>query len=262
MRLIRAGNASEWTGPTGNNTYLFAGSPSVLVDAGVGGTEHLREIEDALDGRPLEIVLVTHAHPDHVSGVDALRKRWPGLRVLKHPPGVDGPIDALRDGMVVEAGGTRLRAVHTPGHSPDHCGFLDERTGDLFCGDLVRLGGTIASPASRGGNLIEYLASLRRVRELGAARLLPGHGPAIDHPASVIDEYIRRRAEREASVLAALAAGTCTVEEIADRVYGRLHPAIAPAARDMVQAHLVKLAAEGRAAASPDGWRPTAPQAG
>ena len=50
MLLLPALNPSEWTGPTGNNTYLFPGHPSILIDAGVGHADHVESIARALDG--------------------------------------------------------------------------------------------------------------------------------------------------------------------------------------------------------------------
>ena len=57
--LLYANNASEWTGPTGNNTYLLRDRPSILIDAGVGDTRHLDAIEAALAGAHLDLVLIT-----------------------------------------------------------------------------------------------------------------------------------------------------------------------------------------------------------
>jgi glyoxylase-like metal-dependent hydrolase (beta-lactamase superfamily II) len=156
---------------------------------------------------------------------------------------------------VVEAGDTTLRVVRTPGHAPDHLCFFDEGSGDLYCGDLIRAGGTIVIPASKGGNLQQYLDSLVRVRDLSPRRLLPGHGPVIDDPASAIDEYLRHRAHREEEVIAALRAGSMTPEQIAAQVYGAMPPLLAAAAADSVLAHLVKLHDEQRAFVSDDGWR-------
>ena len=117
---LPAHNASDWTGPTGNNTYLFTGSHPVLVDAGVGHAAHVATIEGALDGAALEAVLITHGHPDHLSGA-ALIARWPQLRVLKMPPNLPAGARPLAEGDRIEAGTGSLVVVATPGHSPDHC---------------------------------------------------------------------------------------------------------------------------------------------
>jgi glyoxylase-like metal-dependent hydrolase (beta-lactamase superfamily II) len=232
IRLL-ADNASEWTGPSGNNTYLFPGDPALLIDAGVGRASHLDAIAAALGPRPLRFVLITHHHTDHVAGVPALRERWPAVIVRGGGAGA-----ALDDGEPIEAGGRRLRAVHTPGHAPDHFCFFDESSRDLYCGDLARIGGTIVIPASRGGHLGAYLASLHRVRDLRPARLLPAHGPTIDDPARVIGEYIEHRALRDRQVREALEAGCRTPAEIVARIYPGLSSSLLAAAEDTVRAHL------------------------
>jgi glyoxylase-like metal-dependent hydrolase (beta-lactamase superfamily II) len=237
--LISARNASPWTGPTGNNTYLLCGRAPALVDAGVGNTAHLDEVSRVLGSAPLSAVLITHDHPDHASGVPAIGARWPAVRVVRFEGLGDEPIPA---------GETHLRPIHTPGHSPDHLCFFDEAAGELYSGDLVRVGGTIVIPASRGGDMRQYLQSLRLVRELSPRRLLPGHGAIIDDPVTIVDEYLRHRAAREAQIVEALRAGADTPETVAARVYGELPPAIASAAADTVLAHLIKLEQDGRAA--------------
>jgi glyoxylase-like metal-dependent hydrolase (beta-lactamase superfamily II) len=244
--LLRANNASPWTGPTGTNTYLFRGAPSALVDAGVGSDVHLARLVNALGEEPLHAVLLTHDHADHSGGIPAIQGKWPDVRIERF-----GQVS----GETIAAGDTVLRPIHTPGHAPDHLCFFDEHAGDLYCGDLVRLGGTIVIPASKGGNLRLYLDSLARIRELSPRRLLPGHGPTIDDPRAVIAEYLSHRAEREAQVIAALAAGDMTPEQITARVYSQLPPGLAAAAADSVLAHLVKLHDEQRAFVSDDGWR-------
>jgi glyoxylase-like metal-dependent hydrolase (beta-lactamase superfamily II) len=214
----------------------------------VGASSHLAALEHALAGRNLGLVLLTHGHADHVSGVPAIVARWPHVRIRQFGSGPDpiGPDEQI------QAGDTTLTAVHTPGHSPDHCCFRFQS--DVFCGDLARMGGTVVIPASRGGDLAEYLRSLERIRDLRPRRLLPAHGPIIDNPAALIDEYIRHRADREAQILSALDSGPAGVPEIVAAVYDNLPEELAPAAAESVTAHLVKLLKEGRVAENSGRW--------
>lgn len=232
--LIPAGNPSEWTSPTGNNTWLLEGREPALVDAGTGRAEHVDAVARALEGAPLARVFITHWHPDHVSGLPALKDRWPRLLVIESA------------GDPVPAGHGMLEIVPTPGHAPDHLSFYDREAADLYCGDLARLGGTIVIPASKGGDLRAYLASLRRVRDLRPRRLLPGHGPIVDDPIALIDEYIAHREQREQQILQAILDGARTVPDIVRRVYPALPASLSAAAADSVRAHLVKLRDEGR----------------
>ena len=245
--VLPAANPSLWTGPTGSNTYLLTGRTPTLIDAGVGQPAHLDALATGLKGQPLSLVLLTHSHSDHASGVPAVLDRWPAAVVRPNAR-------SLVDAEVIDAGDGTLTAIYTPGHAPDHFCFMDRMAGDLYCGDLVRAGGTVVIPASRGGDLRAYLNSLQRIRELEPRRLLPGHGPIIDDPQRAIDEYCAHRAERESQILDALRRGLATPAEIVTGVYGPLPSVLVKAAADSVLAHLKKLEQDGIATLRDGRW--------
>jgi DNA-binding transcriptional ArsR family regulator len=75
--------------------------------------------------------------------------------------------------------------------------------------------------------------------------VLPAHGPVIEEPLALIDQYLQHRHHREVQVLSALEARLDTVEAIAARIYASLPPTLAALGQESVLAHLVKLEQEG-----------------
>jgi hydroxyacylglutathione hydrolase len=255
---VRAHNPGPMTG-RGNTTWLIPGRVPALIDAGTGDPRHLDDLHKALGRAALACVLVTHAHVDHASGAPAIHERMAGVRFLKMPwPARDSryPVawHPIGDGDLIQAGDGTLTAIHTPGHAPDHLCFWHEPTRTLFCGDLAVRGTTVVIPASSGGDLGEYIASLERVLALAPARLLPAHGPVIHHPETLLRHYLAHRREREEQVLAALAGGDTSADAVVSRIYTALAPALRPMARDSVTAHLVKLEREGRVRRDGENW--------
>jgi glyoxylase-like metal-dependent hydrolase (beta-lactamase superfamily II) len=242
----------------GNWTYFIDGAVPTLIDAGTGEPAHLDAIATARSRGP-ERVLVTHAHVDHASGAPAIRTRWPSTRFGKWPwPAQDARYDVAWEPLVdaerLPAGDDELIVIYTPGHAPDHLSFWHEPTRTLFTGDLVVLGSSVVIQASNGGNLADYLRSLERVRALAARTLMPAHGPVIDQPAPLIQQYLDHRREREQQVVEALSAGVTAIGDMVARIYRDLDPALVPMARESVLAHLEKLESEGRACRHQGGW--------
>jgi glyoxylase-like metal-dependent hydrolase (beta-lactamase superfamily II) len=256
---LHAGNPGALTG-SGNWTYLIAGHLPVLIDAGIGKPDHLEAIAAEVPEGPAHVI-VTHAHSDHAAGAPALAERWPRAQFWKLPWSAQDAKYAVQwnyvaDGQVMPAGDEALRVVHTPGHAPDHLCLWHEPTRTLFCGDLMVLGSTVVIPASAGGSLADYLASLARVDALDAARFLPAHGAVIDDPRALIRAYVDHRRERERQVLAAVVDGLATTAAIADHIYVGLAPALHAMARESVLAHLLKLEQDGRIHRDGSRWRP------
>jgi glyoxylase-like metal-dependent hydrolase (beta-lactamase superfamily II) len=240
----------------GTNTFVVAepAAPAVaVIDPGPALEAHARAVVEACAGRPVELVLLTHTHVDHAEGARSFAGRVGApLAALAEGWATAGAPD-LASGAPVAAGGLELRPLPTPGHAADHCCFELAAERAVFTGDHVLGRGTTVVEWP-GGDMAAYLASLELLRDLQPERLYPGHGPAVRGAVARVEGYLAHRREREAQVLAALAAGDRTPAEIVARVYAEVDPALHPAAELSVRAHLVKLAREGRVATD-DGER-------
>jgi len=141
---------------------------------------------------------------------------------------------------VLTGAGCELRVITTPGHSADSVSLLLPADGALLTGDTVLGRGTTV--IGTDGSLADYLRSLEALRTLadsaGLRVLLPGHGPLLNDPAGVLDEYIAHRAIRLDEIRAALAAGARTPAEIVAIVYADVDRAVWPAAELSVRAQL------------------------
>jgi hydroxyacylglutathione hydrolase len=147
--------------------FLHDGKRALVVDPG-----DAQPVMSALQqhGLRLEAILVTHHHPDHVGGVDALRdatgaKVWGPARET-----IPEPLTRLVEGDTIEALGLQFRVIDVPGHTSGHIAYYCADTGShldgrplLFCGDTLFSGGCgrlfEGTPAQMHQSL-EKLASL------------------------------------------------------------------------------------------------------
>lgn len=198
-------------------------------------------------------ILLTHAHHDHIGGVESLRAHT-GAEVWAHADApLPFPVDHhLVDGERIDTGRGVLVALHTPGHADGHLAFQLEGSGDVVCGDLVAGEGTIVLLPPEG-HLATYLHSLARVAGL-AERLLPAHGAPV--PASTALDYITHRNARTRQVQAALAAGHATPEAIAAEVYRGVPGVNLQLAAAQVRTHLGFLVETGQALERAGRWSP------
>jgi glyoxylase-like metal-dependent hydrolase (beta-lactamase superfamily II) len=197
-------------------------------------------------------VLVTHHHGDHAEAALPWGARF-GVPVCAADRQVAGPAGrVLTAGERLALAGTTIGVVATPGHTADHLAFrLD--SGAVLVGDHV-LGRGTSVVTHPEGDVVAYLESLRRVHDLGPSALYCGHGPALtEDPGAVLDYYLAHRAFREAQLIAALADGPQTVDELVARIYAEVPREVWPAAAQSTRATLAKLSAEGRVAPAPGG---------
>ncbi|MEN7341919.1 MAG: MBL fold metallo-hydrolase [Pseudomonadota bacterium] len=254
-----APNAGMMTGP-GTNGYWVDGGELVLIDPGPAMPDHLATLEQVANGR-LKAILVTHTHRDHSPAAMPLAERT-GATVYGMPPPATPendqhfrPDEMLRHNQTLRFGKLEITAIHTPGHASNHLCFLLNQNGMLFTGDHIMNGSTVVI-AAPDGNMNAYLDSLRLLKSYPVDVIAPGHGELLNDPESVVDWIIAHRLQREAKVIEKLLAlQPCTIDELLPAAYDEVDARLLPIARYSLQAHLGKLAEDGRAVVDNDCWR-------
>lgn len=175
-------------GPIGTNCYILAEEQAGLcavIDPG-DEPERVAKAIEATKCKPA-MILLTHGHFDHYTGVKGLLERYPDLPVYIHPadatdaarsellfPRLDGKNQRYyKEGDTLHLGALSITVMETPGHSKGSVCLVTDTM--IFCGDtLFRMScGRTDFP---GGDYREILQSLKRLAELpGDYACLPGH---------------------------------------------------------------------------------------
>lgn len=175
-----------------SNVYILQGDYLSIIDP---GNDYLIYMELFRQGvRPTDIkkVALTHGHQDHCMGVVELFRGYPGyakdldVEVIMHEAGPEEFKEVLRDGGIriteirggetINLSGFNLQAIHTPGHTIDGLCFYHPETGTLFTGDTVLPEAIADIDQGARGRFDHYLYSLRTLRRLEVAHVMPGHG--------------------------------------------------------------------------------------
>lgn len=196
-------------GAIANIAILKTTAGAVLVDCGpsLRYGRLLKAMAEALTGKPVARVYMTHLHPDHIYGAGAFDRSvlaaTPALaRSLETqgPSFSDGMYRLLGDWMrgteftppgkiLTEDhevfGDRRLDLYPLAGHSAADLAVLDRASGTLIAGDLVFHD---RAPSTPHADIAYWLASLDRLKAIEHRRVIPGHGPVDATPVVAIDQ--------------------------------------------------------------------------
>lgn len=247
----------------GTNTYIVGGSSVAVIDPGPAIETHYQAILQAVAGRKLTHIAVSHTHRDHSPLARRLAAETGAVVVAEGPHRAARPLHvgevnplkeasdidfrpdrSLADGEIVEGDGWQLRALHTPGHTANHCAFALENTGIVFTADHVMAWATsIVAPPD--GAMADYMASLDALLDRDDRLYLPGHGGPVRKPAQFLRGLRTHRRMRERAVLERIRSGDRTIPDMVGAIYRDTDPRLHGAAALSVLAHLEDLVARG-----------------
>jgi glyoxylase-like metal-dependent hydrolase (beta-lactamase superfamily II)/8-oxo-dGTP pyrophosphatase MutT (NUDIX family) len=240
---------------THTNAFLVGHGEALLVDPGSRSEVETGRLLAALDaahhrlGRRAIAVVLTHHHPDHVSGVPAVVDRL-RLPVWAHAATAERVADLgilvdrhLKDGDLIALRGepaSTIRCHHTPGHARGHLALEVVESGDLLAGDLVAGISTIVVDPPEG-DMDDYLDSLARLQGRGLRTLFPAHGPPSVDADAKLAELLEHRLARELQILERWRAGVREPEAMVPEIYPDIPAAVRPLAVRQIVAHLDRL---------------------
>jgi glyoxylase-like metal-dependent hydrolase (beta-lactamase superfamily II)/8-oxo-dGTP pyrophosphatase MutT (NUDIX family) len=247
---------------THTNSFIVGKKEFVIIDAAARELSQQLAFHEFIDsfiekGFICQAIIVTHLHQDHFGDETVLQNHLLEkfdlhVPILAHKLTAeslagkikfdrfikDEEVFQLRDedGNLFE-----LKTLHTPGHARGLLCFYDEAFGLLLSGDnVIGAGSVIIAPPE--GNMINYLNSLERMKNLPNLRFLCGsHGAAVFGAKDKIESYIKHRLEREREIQQAIENGAESVGEIVEKVYADVSPELWKLAEKSVEAHLEKL---------------------
>lgn len=259
LRRLVVENPSRFTFH-GTGIYVVGTGEVAVIDPGPKSPATMRALLTALKRETVSAIMITHTHLDHSPAAAELKEVTgaPTYGFGPHGGGTAGadaveegadhlfdPDQRLNDGETVSGKDWTLQAVHTPGHTSNHLCYAFGEQDALLSGDHVMgWSTTVVSPPD--GNMADYMASLKKLRDRREQTYWPTHGPPIRGAHDFVDHLYAHRVDRERQIMACLTDGLTTIEQMVPGMYAGIPTALYPAAARSVLAHLLKMVAEGR----------------
>jgi glyoxylase-like metal-dependent hydrolase (beta-lactamase superfamily II) len=188
-----------------------------------------------------------------------------GSRGLRWEPCPAAALESAEGCRFDLASGDTIEVLAAPGHTPGNVVAWNAERGELYTGDTL-LPTTIPTPglhfptvfgdgfgdgtaganAERWHSLPPFLESVAALAALPVARILPGHGDAVEDPRALFDRFTEHHARRARRIVAALKAGPATAYEVSRTLFRRLPDRRIGQAMTEVIGHLDVLTAAGR----------------
>ena len=210
MKLEKGLYAYLWQNAYENNcnTYVIDGEMTVLIDP--GHTRHLSRVfhqmeEDGLSSEKIDVVIVTHSHPDHMEGLEVFADKPIKIAMSREEERyllesgkflfemMTQPVPKFRIDFYLKEGELHLgektfQVLQTPGHSPGSITIYWPERKVLFTGDLIFYGG-IGRTDFLEGNSRLLMESIERMSRLDTELVLPGHGDIVMGKDLVLQNY-------------------------------------------------------------------------
>lgn len=245
------------------NSYVVAdGSKAILIDPGFYEESSLAIVQESLQGVRLESIVLTHTHPDHIEGIELVRKVYPDIPIYVHElerAKVEHyqNVFSLAMNEPFKVSRILLQPIFTPGHSPEHVSFYEANSGTALVGDMVAGFGSIWI-GTPDGNINDYFQSLEKLKALSATALAPGHGDIIYNVSEKLEEVRLHRLQRLGQVERALQDKPLTLSELRKVIYPDIDPRMEKLAERSLLALLEKLEQDTLIkTASTGGWQIT-----
>ncbi len=248
------------TFPPANRTNCFLigdeSSQTLLIDPSPKDSKELKKLQYSLRPYRVDRILITHHHPDHHEqvallakelGVDLCMSQDTKDRIRAKYGGDyfgDLKIHILKEGDVVtQSRGQDVIVFEVPGHDEGQIALAPRDLHWFLAGDLIQTVGTVVIGHPEG-DMKKYFETLKRVIALKPRFIIPSHGISIGGTHK-LEMTLKHREFREEQILELALAGASN-EEILNKVYEGLEPALSKYALKTIDAHLRKLALEGK----------------